>query len=66
MAEKTKEVEICELCENGIIEGLCRACNGSGEGMYDGSSCKVCRGSGSEWSYCDCELGKEAEYRNAR
>jgi len=25
---------------------LCSHCNGSGEGMYDGSSCRVCHGSG--------------------
>lgn len=25
---------------------LCYSCNGSGEGMYDGSTCRVCRGSG--------------------
>lgn len=28
--------------------GLCTACNGSGEGQYDGSSCRVCGGSGEE------------------
>jgi DnaJ-class molecular chaperone len=26
--------------------GYCPTCNGSGEGMWDGSSCVVCRGSG--------------------
>lgn len=26
--------------------GLCGHCNGSGEGMHDGSRCTVCRGSG--------------------
>lgn len=28
-------------------DGICPRCNGSGEGMYDGSSCLFCRGSGS-------------------
>lgn len=60
------EVEECTLCENGIIDDLCGACNGSGEGMYDGSTCPVCKGSGSGFSYCDCELGREAEYNNAQ
>jgi DnaJ-class molecular chaperone len=25
---------------------LCNACDGSGEGMWDGSICSTCRGSG--------------------
>lgn len=25
---------------------LCSACNGSGEGAYDGSTCRACRGRG--------------------
>lgn len=27
---------------------ICSGCNGSGEGMYDGSSCYKCHGSGVE------------------
>jgi len=27
-------------------EDLCTNCNGSGEGMYDGSTCYVCKGHG--------------------
>jgi hypothetical protein len=27
---------------------LCNACNGSGEGRYDGTTCSCCRGSGEE------------------
>jgi hypothetical protein len=27
-------------------EAICLVCNGSGEGMYDGSTCKMCYGSG--------------------
>lgn len=27
---------------------ICSWCNGSGEGMYDGSSCSKCKGSGCE------------------
>jgi hypothetical protein len=26
--------------------GICPACSGSGEGMYEGQSCRVCRGKG--------------------
>ena len=26
--------------------GICTACNGSGEGMTDGSVCRVCHGEG--------------------
>lgn len=29
-------------------EHICPACNGSGEGMYDGSSCYKCHGTGEE------------------
>lgn len=29
-----------------IDEDICPNCNGSGEGMYDGSRCHVCKGSG--------------------
>lgn len=27
---------------------ICPACNGSGEGMYDGSTCHKCKGTGGE------------------
>ena len=27
---------------------LCAACNGSGEGQYDGTRCSFCKGTGSE------------------
>jgi len=26
--------------------GICDACNGSGEGQYDGSTCSTCKGRG--------------------
>ena len=28
---------------------ICATCNGSGEGMYDGSVCSTCRGKGEVW-----------------
>ena len=47
------EVE-CPDCEGkGYVVVHCRVCNGSGEGMYDGSSCSACRGGG--------EVGEECE-----
>lgn len=29
-------------------EGYCASCSGSGEGMWDGSTCHACKGSGSQ------------------
>lgn len=29
-------------------EHICSACNGSGEGQYDGTRCMMCKGSGTE------------------
>lgn len=44
----------CENCEGtGFIEGSCGQCNGSGEGMYDGSICGACKGSGVGYEECD-------------
>lgn len=31
-------------------ESTCPACNGSGEGMYDGSRCRECGGTGIVWT----------------
>lgn len=31
-----------------IVEYTCPACNGSGEGMYDGTRCRQCNGTGVE------------------
>ena len=42
----------CDECSDTDDDTICRWCNGSGEGMYDGSSCKECKGSGAvrhEW-----------------
>jgi hypothetical protein len=48
--------QLVELCKDIIDEygemefnddeGYCVECNGSGEGMYDGSTCMTCGGSG--------------------
>lgn len=38
---------------------LCGACNGSGEGMYDGSRCSECKGTGgSSLEYFSVKLNK--------
>ncbi len=52
-------MEECNECENGIIDEICGTCNGSGEGAWDESTCAICGGSGSEKSYCDCEMGEK-------
>lgn len=36
------------LLEEDDDEPICSACNGSGEGMYDGSTCYKCHGYGHE------------------
>lgn len=28
------------------FQNLCTSCNGSGEGMWDGSTCSTCKGTG--------------------
>lgn len=39
---------VCDECWEANQEdpGLCSSCNGSGEGMFDGSRCSSCHGSG--------------------
>ncbi len=55
---------MCEECEDtGRIEEMCGMCNGSGEGRYDGSSCRACKGTGVSWSECDCGSESEEEYQ---
>ncbi len=39
--------EPCDRCNGqGVVEARCGYCNGSGEGMADGSRCRVCLGGG--------------------
>lgn len=46
--------QVCDTCEGlGYIENSCGICRGSGEGMYDGSTCYSCKGSGVETIECD-------------
>ena len=52
----------CKNCDgNGGIEGLCGHCNGSGEGIYDGSHCSICRGSGVSYDSCSYCYGTDGE-----
>jgi len=53
------KISCCDNCEDGILEGICLTCYGSGEGMTDGSTCFACKGSGNEMNYCDCERGDQ-------
>lgn len=57
---------ICKECEGeGRIEDTCGHCAGSGEGMHDGSRCRVCRGHGVQWSDCDeCDNAGHVEDPN--
>ena len=44
-------LERCEFEEEEEEEefdNLCTSCNGSGEGMWDGSTCSSCKGSGTK------------------
>jgi DnaJ-class molecular chaperone len=49
----------CAFCENGLIEETCGTCNGSGEGMCDGTTCSTCHGDGTAVYPCDCPLGQQ-------
>ena len=58
----------CPDCENGYVDRTCGFCNGSGEGMADGSVCQFCKG-GSYKEQCErCdgtgELDEEQEWDN--
>ena len=44
----TIEINDEELEIDDDEESYCHQCNGSGEGMYDGSKCHACHGSGVE------------------
>jgi hypothetical protein len=44
----------CRYCDgSGTIEYICNSCNGSGEGLYDGSTCGSCKGAGSYDMGCE-------------
>jgi DnaJ-class molecular chaperone len=35
-----------EIKDDFYEDNLCTSCNGSGEGMWDGSTCSTCKGKG--------------------
>lgn len=39
-------VALVEEAHDAEYESICGACNGSGEGMHNGSTCRSCKGSG--------------------
>jgi hypothetical protein len=41
-----REEEVNKENDEDDEEGYCLNCSGSGEGMYDGSRCSSCKGSG--------------------
>lgn len=44
----------CENCEGErFVSDICGHCSGSGEGMYDGSTCRLCRGTGEVVVECE-------------
>lgn len=45
-AQLASEIEAQDAIDN---PPLCAACNGSGEGEYDGTTCSVCKGRGTEF-----------------
>jgi len=54
---KTKVTEEeFEAAEEDIEDEICSWCSGSGEGMYDGATCKKCHGCGVE------PVEKESDY----
>ncbi len=58
-ADVPVETGTCELCKD---EGtlICSTCNGSGEGMYDGSTCRTCKGKGEVPCECKAESMEDA------
>lgn len=40
--------ELEELLEEELEDDICSRCSGSGEGMWDGSTCNKCHGTGIE------------------
>jgi len=54
----------CETCSGeGFVDRRCLHCNGSGEGMADGTRCPYCRGHGMVRADCpDCAHEREPSY----
>lgn len=49
--EETRETYTRTMKLGHDCEAMCGRCNGSGEGMADGSSCSSCKGSGSAFNH---------------
>lgn len=57
----TVDLITCPECDgSGHVDYTCGFCNGSGEGMYDGSTCHQCKGRGDMPGPCDL-CGGEGE-----
>ena len=65
LADVPVEIETCEICGGEGVVG-CSACQGSGEGMHEGTTCRTCKGEG-EFP-CECQderLRDEEDERQA-
>ena len=48
-----EQIKTCIRCAGrGRVKLLCTTCNGSGEGMHDGTRCRECNGIGRVWFDC--------------
>ena len=46
-------IQTCHDCEGiGVVSDICYYCNGSGEGLADGTICKACKGTGELNAVC--------------
>lgn len=45
-ALKNNHMENIDKIDEEEFQNLCTSCNGSGEGMWDGSTCSTCKGTG--------------------
>jgi len=49
-----QEMRDCPVCDGeGQIEEHCRQCEGSGEGLHDGTTCRQCGGAGGIHERCE-------------
>jgi DnaJ-class molecular chaperone len=54
LVKQLDEEDIEEILEDeDDSENICAACNGSGEGQYDGTRCSHCKGKGVIWESND-------------
>ena len=57
--DRWEEHDDTPLRDGETEEVICATCNGSGEGMYDGSRCANCGGSGVDWAVIEHNQGED-------